>query len=68
MRRQVIYVQPDGTPQPSGDREGAKWAARIAAGAVLYECWHMGMWGFVAAAATYLLVLIVLKTWLGGAR
>ncbi|WP_042365984.1 hypothetical protein [Streptacidiphilus neutrinimicus] len=65
MKRQVIYVE---TGRHGGsDREGAKWAARIAAGVVLYKCWHLGMWGFVASAATYLLVLIVLKARFGGA-
>ncbi|WP_037605057.1 hypothetical protein [Streptacidiphilus rugosus] len=67
MRRQVIYVESGrGRRGGSGDREGAKWAAGIAAGVVLWNCWHFGMWGFVATAATYLVVLVVLKAWLGG--
>jgi hypothetical protein len=67
MKRQVIYVE-SGRAGGSGDREGAKWAARLAAGLVLWQCWHLGLWGFSVAAATYLLVLIVLKAWTGDAR
>jgi hypothetical protein len=67
MKRQVIYVESRRGGDP-GDSEGAKWAARFAAGLVLWQCWHLGLWGFAATAATYLVVLIVLKARFGGSR
>ncbi|TDU05219.1 hypothetical protein EDD99_3724 [Streptomyces sp. 846.5] len=67
MKRQVIYVE-SARAGGSGDGEGAKWVARLAAGLVLWQCWHLGLWGFSTAAATYLVVLIVLKARSGGVR
>ncbi|MEY9876021.1 hypothetical protein ABH931_005528 [Streptacidiphilus sp. MAP12-33] len=51
-----------------GDRPVAQLAAWGAAAGMVWEFHHYGIPALAGAAGAYLVVLIVLKAWLGGAR
>ncbi|MEY9845768.1 hypothetical protein ABH940_002846 [Streptacidiphilus sp. BW17] len=67
MRNRQRYHRPQ-QHGPTGDRPVAKLAAWSAAVAVVWAFHHQGIAALAGAAGAYLLVLIVLKAWLGGAR
>jgi hypothetical protein len=66
-RRQQYYVVPQRRPM-TGDRPVAKVAAWSAGIGVVWAFHHFGIWALAGAAGAYLLVLVVLKALLGGAR
>ncbi|MEY9938150.1 hypothetical protein [Streptacidiphilus sp. MAP5-3] len=67
MKRRPVYVEVR-RPAATGDRPVAKVAAWCAAIAVVWAFHRYGIPALAGAAGAYLLVLIVLKAWLGGAR